>query len=102
MASTGAIPYLVEFHQLFSIHLLCLVQRNETDIFGREGFIGEWALDGIQIMGTNCHERSLPGKVLVEFILQGNEAFITSLVEFHISQNSTAYVRSYSGRLSIG
>ena len=83
------LPYLVEGHQLLSVHFLGLVQRNKFDVFRRQGLVGERSLYRIQVVSTDRNERSLPCKVLVKFVLQGDEGFIASLIELDVPQDST-------------
>jgi len=40
-------------------------------------------------MSANGHQTSLPGKVLVQLVLQGNEALVFGLVELDASQDGT-------------
>jgi hypothetical protein len=80
--------YLVEGHQFLSVHLLGLVQGSEFNILGREGLVGERALDSVEVVSTNGNQSSLTGQVLVKFILEGNEGLITGLVELDSAQDS--------------
>jgi hypothetical protein len=95
----SGLPYLVEGHQLLAIHLLGLVQRDELDVLGGLSFVGEGALDGVQIMGTDRDQSPLARQVLVQFILKGNERLIASLVELDTAENGTGHVRSDLGGL---
>lgn len=95
------VTYLVEGHQLLTIHLLGLVQRSELDILGWQSIVGERALDSAQVMGTNRNQGSLTGQVLVKLILKRNEGFITRLVELDSAQDGAGDVGSDSCGLSI-
>lgn len=92
-------PYLVEVHQLLAIHLLGLVQRDKLDVLGGQSLVGEGALDGVQIVGTNRNQGALARQVLVQLILKGNEGLIASLVELDTSEDGTGHVRSDLGGL---
>lgn len=82
-------PYLVESHQLLAVHFFRLVERDKLDVLRGKGLVCERALDGVQIVGTDGNKGSLPGEILVELVLQGNEGFVTRLVEFDIAENGT-------------
>lgn len=69
----GSELYLIESHQFFTVHLLRLVQRDEVDLLWRESLIGEWSLDGVQIVRSNGHQRPLAGKILVQLVLKSDE-----------------------------
>lgn len=81
--------YLVVFHHLLSSHLLCLVQGSKLDVLRREGFVSEWALDGVQVVGSNGDECALSRKVLMEFVLESDEGLIARLGEVDVPQNGT-------------
>lgn len=93
------LSYIVEIHQFFPIQFACLIQRHEADVLWGKRFVREWALNRVEIMGTDGYKSSLAGEILVELILQGDERFIPSLVESDISQNSTGNVGPYFSRL---
>lgn len=78
-----------------------MVQGHKFDVFRWQSLVSERALDSIQIMSTDRHERSLPGEVLVEFVLQSNERFIASFVELDIAQDglNIVVVVDYSGHV---
>jgi hypothetical protein len=80
---------LVEFHHLLSVHLLLLVEWRELDLIRRESLVCEWSLECRKIMSANGHQASLPGKVLVQLVLQGDEALVLGLVELNASQDGT-------------
>lgn len=78
------LPYLVEGHQLLTIHLLGLVQRDKLDVLGRQSLVGERALNGVQIVGPDRDQSSLARQVLVKLVLKGDEGLIASLVELDV------------------
>ena len=86
--------YLVEVHQLLTIHLLGLVKRGELDVLRGERLVGERSLDSVEIVGADGHEMSLTRQVLVELILQGNEGFIARLVELDVAEDGTGHQRT--------
>lgn len=51
--TTKVLVGFVECHQLFSIHLLGLIQGDEVDVLGWQSFVGEGALDRIEIMRSD-------------------------------------------------
>jgi hypothetical protein len=91
--------YLIEGHQLLSIHFLRLIQRYKADILRRKGLIGEWTLNSVQIMSANGHQRPLPGKILVELVLQCDERLVSSFVKGDIPEYSSRNVWPNSRRL---
>ena len=46
---------LVERHQLLTIHLVLLIQRNERTVFWGKRLVCEWALQRVQIVRSNRH-----------------------------------------------
>lgn len=92
-------PYLVEVHQLLTVHLLGLVQWNELDVLRGLSLIREGALNGVQIMGTDRDQRALTRKILVQLILKGNEGLVASLVELDTTENGAGHVGSDLGGL---
>jgi len=80
---------LVKLHHLLSGHLLLLVEWRKLDLIRRKSLVCEWSLECRQIMSANGHQASLPGKVLVQLVLQGDEALVLGLVELDASQNGT-------------
>lgn len=95
----GGLSYIVEIHQFFPVQFACLIQGHEADVLWWKRFVREWALNRIEIMGSDGDKSSLAGEILMELILQGDERFIPSLVESDISQNSTGNVGSNFGCL---
>lgn len=82
-------PYLVESHQLLAVHFFRLVEGGKFDVLRGKRLVCERSLDGVQIMGTDGNKGSLPGEVLVKLVLQGDEGFVTCLVELDIAENGT-------------
>jgi hypothetical protein len=80
---------LVEFHHLLSVHLLLLVEWRKLDLIRRKSLVCEGSLECRKIMSANGHQASLPGKVLVQLVLQGDEALVLGLVELDASQDGT-------------
>lgn len=52
-------------------------------------------------MRSNGHQCSLPGKVLVQFVLKSNEGFISSLVEMDIPKDGARNIRADFHRLNL-
>lgn len=90
---------LVELHQLEAVHLLGLVKGLELDISRCARLVGEGALDGVEIMSADCDEGTLPREVLVELILQRDEAVVTFLVEVDVTKDCAGDVWSDLGGL---
>lgn len=82
-------PYLVESHQLLAVHFFRLVKRDKLDVLRGKGLVCERSLDGVQIVGTDGNKGSLPGEVLVKLVLQGDEGFVTRLIELDVAENGT-------------
>jgi len=80
---------LVEFHHLLSVHLLLLVEWRKFDLIRRKSLVCEWSLECRQIVSANGHQASLPGEVLVQLVLQGDEALVFGLVELDAPQDGT-------------
>jgi hypothetical protein len=43
----------VKLHELVSVHLLGLIEWNESNLIRRKGLVGEWAFDFIQVMRSD-------------------------------------------------
>mmetsp|Transcript_9958 Transcript_9958/g.21916 ORF Transcript_9958/g.21916 Transcript_9958/m.21916 type:complete len:301 (-) Transcript_9958:459-1361(-) len=67
-------------HQLVSCHLLVVEQRLELNVSGLARLVPERALDGIQIVSSDCHELSLPPDVGHHLLLQVDETVVPALV----------------------
>jgi hypothetical protein len=72
-----------------SISLFSLVKSNELDFFRLQSFVGQRALDSIEIVSTERHQSPFSSKIVMEFVLQVNEAVVTFLGEGNVSQDST-------------
>lgn len=80
---------LVKGHELLAGHLLGLVERDELEGLGVERLVGEGAFDGVEVVGTHGHERSVTGKVLVQLVLQTNERVVALLRELDVAEDGT-------------
>ncbi|KAI5302025.1 hypothetical protein KEM55_001353, partial [Ascosphaera atra] len=89
----------IEGHQLLAVHALGLVQGRELDVLGRARLVREGALDGVEVMRANGDQGTLAREVLVQLVLQGDEAVIAGLVEAHVAQDGAGDVGSYLGGL---
>lgn len=78
----------VEGHQLLAVHALLLVQGGELNLLGGQGLVGEGTLDGVEIVGSNGDQSTLPANVHVELILQVDEVLVVQLGELDIPENS--------------
>lgn len=85
----------VEGHEFLAGHFLGLVERDELDVLGREGFVCEGALDGVEIVSSDGDERSVTSQVLVKLVLEGDEGFIAVLGELDVAEDSAGNQRSY-------
>lgn len=52
-------------------------------------------------MRSNGNQCSLPGKVLVQFVLKSNKGFISSLVEMDIPKDGARNIRADFHRLNL-
>lgn len=77
--------YGVEFHQGVAVHFLSLVERNKLDILVGQCFVSERTLDSVQIVSTHGGEGTLSADVVVELILQVNEAVVAFLRESDVA-----------------
>lgn len=85
---------LVKFHEFFSIHFFCLVERNELDVLGFERLVRERSLDRRQIMRSNSHKSSITSKIRMQLVLKGDERLILSLCEFDAAEDRSSSIRS--------
>lgn len=60
-----------------------------------------WYLQCGEVMGADGHERALPAEVLVQLVLQIDEAGIARLVQAEASQHRTGHERPHQGRLRL-
>lgn len=106
--------YGVVLHQLITVHLLGLVERDELDVLVGQGLVGEGTLNCVKVVCTNGRERSLtahekkqdaeglhkgrlwalffcylPANVVVQFVLEINEAVVAILGEGDVAQDGT-------------
>lgn len=79
---------LVEGHQLLGVHALLLVQGSELNLLRGQSLVGEGALDGVEIVGSNGDQSTLPANVHVELILQVDKVLVVQLGELDIPENS--------------
>lgn len=85
---------MIEFHKSLAVHFLSLVKRDKFNIFRLLSVIDEGALDSVQIVGTHGDQSSLSTDVLVELVLEINEAVVSVLVEGDTPQDSADNERS--------
>lgn len=83
---------LVELHQLLAVHLLGLVEGDEADVLGGEGLVGEGALNGVEVVGADGDEGSLPGQVLVKLVLEADEGLVSLGSELDVAQDGAGDV----------
>lgn len=79
----------IKVHQLNGGHALRLVERHESNVFGREGSIPKRSTYRIQIVRSDRDQRSLAANVLMEFVLQINETVVGRLRKGDVTQHST-------------
>src|SRR3546814_3898899 len=63
-------------------------QRHKSNALWGQCFISERALQGVQVVGADGDQRSATAQVLVQLVLQLDEAVVDSRRELHASQNS--------------
>merc|ERR1711931_344881 len=78
---------LIQLHQFHSSHLLRLIQRLEGDLRRWFSCVGEWTLDGIEIVSTHGDDGTFTSDVVMQFILQIDEAVVGILRECDSTQH---------------
>mmetsp|Transcript_2877 Transcript_2877/g.4812 ORF Transcript_2877/g.4812 Transcript_2877/m.4812 type:complete len:290 (-) Transcript_2877:299-1168(-) len=91
----------VELHQVFRVEVLRLLKRSEDYLLRRQRLVSERPLQGVQVVSSNGDERSLPAKVLVQFVLQVYETLVGLGREGHVSQRRANHVRPYQRSLRL-
>mmetsp|Transcript_47350 Transcript_47350/g.78863 ORF Transcript_47350/g.78863 Transcript_47350/m.78863 type:complete len:306 (+) Transcript_47350:750-1667(+) len=76
-----------ESHELLTVDDLGAVERGKLDLLGGEGLVGKGALDGVEIVRSDRDERPLPADVLVELVLDVNEALHVDGVEGDVAED---------------
>lgn len=79
--------YVQRLEELDRVGLGRFVQRDEADGFGREGFVGVGALDGVEVVRAERHERPAAAEVVVELVLEVDEAVVGFLREGDVSED---------------
>lgn len=82
----------VKGHEGLASELLGLVQGDELEVPGRQCLVCEGTLDGVQVVGSDGHERSLASQVLVELVLQRNEGLVSILGELDVAEDGARHV----------
>lgn len=92
--TTQVLVGFVEGHEFLARHFLGLVERDELDVLGGEGFVCEGALDGVEIVSSDGDERSVTSQVLVKLVLQGDEGLIAVLGELDVAKDGAGNERA--------
>lgn len=92
---------LVEAHHFGSSHDCGLVERGEGDVVGRAGLVGEGAFDSVKVVGADGDEGTLPRQVLVQLVLQRDEAVVALRGEGDPTQHGGAEVRPHARRVRV-
>ena len=58
-------------------------------------------MNGVKIMSSNSYQASLPAKILMQLVLEINEAGVHIFIECYIPQNSSYSMGSYDTCLKI-
>jgi len=75
-----------------------LVKWLEFDLFWGQSLVAEGSLQGVQIVGSNGYQGALAADVLVQLILQIDEAVVGGLREGHVPEHSGHGIRTNLGR----
>ena len=84
---------LVERHELRAAVLLGAVQRREAEGVRWQRLVGERRLDRVEVVRADGHERAAAREVLVQLVLQINEARVALRGEAHVAQHRAGKVR---------
>ena len=79
--------YAQGLEQLYGVRLGRFVERHEPDGFWRERFVGEGALQSIQVVRAEGYEGPAPAQVVVQLVLQVDEAVVGLLRESDVSED---------------
>ena len=91
--ATQVLVVFVEGHEFLAGHFLGLVERDKLDVLGREGFVCERTLDGVEIVSSDGDERSVTSQVLVKLVLKGDEGVIAVLGELDVAEDGAGNKR---------
>ena len=78
-----------------------LIERSEGDVGGSASVVAERAFERVQIVRADGDQCSLAANVVMQLVLEVDEALVVLLRERHVAQDGADHERSHRSRLFI-